>query len=85
MFMNILHLDNIRSGNLASVIAFALISLLPLATYSQDAIEESAVTESLSHHESDGEDGNGLSGNPPGAPVTGNPACLGGGASPVNG
>ena len=44
MLMNILHFCNIRSGCLALGIAFTLTSLFPLATYSQDSIEEIIVT-----------------------------------------
>ena len=44
MLRNILHHSNVRSGGLATVIAFTLTSLFPLASYSQDSIEEIIVT-----------------------------------------
>ena len=44
MFMNILHLCNIRSGGLLLGIAFTLTSLFPLTAFGQDSIEEIIVT-----------------------------------------
>ncbi len=44
MSRNILHHSNVRSGGLVTVIAFALTSLFPLASYGQDSIEEIIVT-----------------------------------------